>query len=347
LDAGTISEAIRCLDAAEPLDRVVRRAAELTAEHFGTSGVSCAGSPKRWKVLLYAPVYVSNYCINHCRYCGFRHPEAIQRRHLDVEEALSEAEVLQQRGFRHVLVVAGDYPQLTRTPYFVEILRRLRTRGLAPAAEIAPQSTESYAALAAAGACGITLYQETYDEGLYRHYHPRGTKASYDWRLEGLERAAEAGIPRLGFGFLLGLADPQSDLLAMLRHARYVAGRFPDKRLAFSLPRIHDAPPGFHVPHPVGDELFVRMYCALRIAFPQAMLVLSTREPRHLRDRLTRICITQLSAGSSTAPGGYHAHAGQPAAGEQFPVCDQRCLPEVLDWLQAEGFEPTWEVEAL
>jgi 2-iminoacetate synthase len=295
-------------------------------------------------MLLYAPLYLSNYCINHCVYCGFRHPNLVPRKHLSVAEAVREAEILMDRGFRHILVVAGDFPRMTTTEYYVSILRELRARGVTPAIEIAPQSTAAYAALVEAGAAGLTLYQETYNEALYALYHPRGSKTSYDWRLEGLERSAEVGMQRIGLGILLGLADPREDLLAMIRHACYLKARFPDRTLAFSLPRIHGAPAGFRVPFPVDDDTFLRMYCALRIAFPDAELVLSTREPAALRNRLAAICITQMSAGSCTAPGGYEESEGETRAGEQFPVCDQRTPAEVAACLDSAGFEPVWRL---
>ena len=126
----------------------------------------------------------------------------------------------------------------------------------------------------------------------------------------------------------------------MLRHAAYLSHRFPDRTLAFSLPRIHETPPGFEIPCPVADDDFVRMYCVLRIAFPQSELVLSTREPAALRNRLAKICITQMSAGSSTAPGGYQA--GAEGLGEQFPVVDHRTPAEVAAWLEGEGYQVAW-----
>ncbi|MGQ9573807.1 MAG: radical SAM protein [Thermoguttaceae bacterium] len=338
-----VQEVRDCLDPALPLEAVAARAAALTQEHFGVChGPGAAG--RRWRMLLYAPLYLSNYCVNHCLYCGFRYPHRIQRRHLSVEEALREAALLRSRGFRHLLLVAGDFPSLTTPGYYAEILRALRAQGIVPAIEIAPQNTDSYAALAAAGAIGVTLYQETYLEPLYARYHPRGSKVSYDWRLEGLERAAEAGMRRLGLGILLGLADPHQDLVWLIRHGQYLAGRFPDRTLAFSLPRIHDAPEGFQVPFPVDDETFIRMYCALRLAFPRAHLVLSTREPEHLRNRLAGICITQMSAGSRTAPGGYEDGGDGHRAGAQFPVSDRRSPAAVAAWLSSAGFEVAWEI---
>jgi 2-iminoacetate synthase len=126
----------------------------------------------------------------------------------------------------------------------------------------------------------------------------------------------------------------------MMRHGAYLADRYPDCTLAFSLPRIHDAPDGFQVPYPVSNEELVRFYAALRCAFPEAVLVLSTREPAELRNQLARICITQMSAGSSTAPGGYRSD--QAAAGEQFPVADDRSPAEVAEWLRRDGFQVRW-----
>ncbi len=372
LDTDSIREAQAGLDPRFPLDRLSTQARQLTEQHFQVRGGN-GSAPARRRMFLYVPLYLSNYCTNHCLYCGFRYPEGIPRRQLSPEQAMREAEVLYGWGFRHVLLVAGDFPSRTTTAYFASILRWLVTKGVQPSIEIAPQSTAAYAELCKAGASGITLYQETYDEEFYRIYHPRGTKASYDWRVEGLERAAEAGFGRLGLGILLGLADPQRDVLAMLRHARYLQERFPDRILAFSLPRIHDAPTSFRIPYPVSDELLIRLYCVLRIAFPKVELVLSTREPAELRNRLARICITQMSAGSSTAPGGYadllpeatspsdlHSDLRKAAPqgdsprpilelhhrpGEQFPVADHRTPAEVVQWLQSEGFEIVWQGE--
>jgi len=359
--------AAACLDRDVSLEELAGRAAALTLEHFvrpshpAVGGMCDSRTPPprstRRRMLLYAPLYLSSYCVNHCVYCGFRAPHNIPRRHLEHDEALRQAEILCGRGFRHVLLVAGDFPGLTTTEYYAGVIRALVERGISPAVEIAPQTTSSYAELAAAGACAITLYQETYNEELYALYHPRGSKASYDWRLEGVERAAEAGMERLGLGILLGLADPRADLLAMIRHAEYLQARFPDRTLAFSLPRIRQAPDDFRPPCPVDDETFIRLYCTLRVAFPRAELVLSTREAAPLRNRLATICITQLSAGSSTVPGGYEdsiaagGHRPGTAAkrwsalvGGQFPVSDHRTPAEVAQWLEAAGFEVAWSL---
>lgn len=343
-DVERFGTALEALDGGNSLVGVVERARSVTEENFSVPFEEHGTAVSRRRMLLYAPLYLSSHCINYCLYCGFRYPNPIQRKHLSVEEALREAQVLIARGFRHILLVAGDYPSLTTAEYYAEIVRALAARGVAAAIEIAPQPTDHYRQLAEAGTCGVTLYQETYDEELYRYYHPRGSKRSYYWRLEAMDRAAEAGLRRLGLGILLGLADPRKDLVALMRHARYLADRFPNRTLAFSLPRIHQAPEGFVVRYPVDDETFVRAYCALRIAFPGAELVLSTREPAELRNRLASICITQMSAGSSTVPGGYEDAEAESHLGRQFPVADQRTAAEVADWLGRAGFRVCWRI---
>lgn len=325
----------RSVDPATPIEQVEEQARRLTAER--------SAGPR--SMLLYAPLYVSNHCINHCLYCGFRYPNAMPREQLDEAATLAEAEVLWGRGFRHVLVVAGEYPRLITIDYLAGIAAALVRRGFSVAVEVAPHSTFDYTRLRDAGVSGVTLYQEVYDQALYAGYHPKGTKAWYDWRLEGPERAAEAGVARVGLGVLLGLGEPLAELRALIAHGRYLLDRFPDLGLAFSLPRIREAPEGFQPRHRVDDETLVRHYAALRMAFPDANLVLSTRESPALRDRLAACCITQMSAGSSTAPGGYQDRAdGDSCDRQQFPVFDHRSPAEVAAMLEAAGIGVRWDV---
>ena len=242
-----------------------------------------------------------------------------------------------------MLLVAGDFPRLTSTAYFTSIIRALTARGFSVAVELAAQSTAAYREMFRAGAGGVTLYQETYQEELFAAYHPLGTKVWFDWRLEAPERAAEAGMARLGLGILLGLADPLADMRCFIAHGRYLLERFPAVQLAFSLPRIHEAPDAFTPPCPVDDAMLIRLYCVLRLAFPTADLVLSTREPPELRDRLASTCITRMSAGSSTSPGGYDDHESDYPDRQQFPVSDHRSPAEVAESLRRTGYEVSWE----
>ena len=338
------------------LEQIVPTVTELTLRHFRLKRSdkpkahthdhrsAASETTTRWRMRLYAPLYLSNHCVNHCLYCAFRYPNQIDRAHLGVDEAIAEANILRSQGHEHLLIVAGEFPKLTTTDYLVTMIRELVGMGFNVSVEAAPQSTLSYAEMVRAGACGVTLYQETYQEGLYNQLHPRGPKRWFDWRLEALERAIEAGMKRIGLGILVGLADPALDLRCLIRHGRYLLDRFSDVNLAFSLPRIHEAPDSYKSNFPVDDETFIRLYCALRFSFPNADLILSTRESPALRDELAGICITQMSAGSCTSPGGYGRAEDGETSGEQFPVFDHRTTPQLADELTSRGFELSWGV---
>ncbi len=326
------------LDPSTPVVEHERRAGRETAKWFPGAGASGR------RMHLYAPVYLSSYCINHCVYCGFRYPNEIPREHLDRESALAEVDILQSRGFRDLLVVAGEFPSKVSLDYLAEIIAAMADRGLHVSAEVAPLSTQGYATLREAGTKGVTLYQETYDEPRYAEYHPKGTKAWYDWRLEGPERAAEAGIGRVGLGVLLGLGEPRAELAALIAHGRYLRSRFPHLQLAFSVPRLHEAPEGFTSPFVVDDDLLRRIVCVLRAAFPTSHVVLSTREGPALRDVMIDSAITQMSAGSTTSPGGYAGEgSATDASGMQFPVSDDRSAAEMAALLANAGWEVRWE----
>ncbi|TWU42515.1 radical SAM protein [Novipirellula artificiosorum] len=346
-DSEPIAKLPTWFDAAYPLDQLTAAAKQVTDRGFSVQ-VSGGSEAAKRRMVLYAPLYVSSECVNHCTYCGFRYPLKINRTHLHVDQVLEQSRILRRRGFGHQLIVAGDYPRHTSTEYFVELIDGLHRDGIEVGIEIAAQSTESYAAMVDAGVRSLALYQETFDEADYQTYHIRGPKASFHWRLEAPERAAEAGIGRIGLGVLLGLSDPVADVTAMLRHGQYLRDRFPNLQLAFSLPRIHEAPDDFDIPYQVTDEMLVRLYSVCRLSFPDAELVLSTREPAALRGQLAQICITQMSAGSSTAPGGYRDQSepecpgGPECLGEQFPVTDERSADEVAAWLIQSGFEVRW-----
>ncbi len=316
-----------------------KRAQAITRSNF--SNPEKSGKLKK-RMSLYAPLYLSNYCINSCLYCGFRYSNELNRIHLEMPEVIQQAEILKENGFKNILLVAGDFPKLTSTNYFVEIIKELKNMDLNLSVEIAPMKIQSYEMLFSAGAKGITLYQETYNKEYYRIYHPKGTKSYYEWRLEGLERAAETGFQSLGLGILLGLTDPVEELISLIRHGLYIQSRFPDSLLSFSLPRIYEGPDDFKPAFYVDDNTFIRMYCVLRSIFPKSHLVLSTRESIPLRNKLADICITKMSAGSSTAPGGYESNRRNQKDRQQFPTTDNRSPLEVKEWLEKNDFEINW-----
>jgi len=291
-------------------------------------------------IKIYAPVYISNACINGCRYCGFNARHDIPRSTLSVQEAMREADVLIDQGHRHLLLVSGEDDAACNMQHIAAIARAVRPRIASLAIEVRPMALEEYRILASAGIDGVTLYQETYQREVYHAMHAFGPKAHYENRLAACEAAGEAGMRFLGIGALLGLTDWRSEILAVYAHARYLMKRFWRSHITISLPRLRAVPDGFDIPHPVGDRELVRMIVALRCALPDAGIIVSTREPAALRNRLVPLGITQMSAGSRTNPGGYAQNC---SAGTQFSVEDIRSPAEVADALRDAGFDPVFK----
>jgi len=217
----------------------------------------------------------------------------------------------------------------------------LRGRFASISVEIFPLTQEQYRRLFEAGVDGVTLYQETYDRQLYSHYHPAGPKQDYDWRLDTPDRFAAAGMRRIGLGFLLGLADWRVETLALAEHAAYLIKKYWRAGVSFSFPRMR---PAANVqdqwPHLVSDAELVQMMLALRLCFADAGIVLSTRERAEFRDRMVNICVTRLSAGSKTNPGGYTGHDD---TGKQFEIADDRTPAEIANMIRSIGKEAVWK----
>jgi 2-iminoacetate synthase len=211
--------------------------------------------------------------------------------------------------------------------------------------EVQVWNESEYRRLREAGCEGVVIYQETYDPGRYAEVHLAGRKRNYRWRLLGPERAARAGMRRVGIGALLGLHDDwRYEAICMAAHARFLMRRYWRSQVTVSVPRIRPSASGFQPRVEVGDHDLTQLVCALRLFLPDAGLVLSTREPATLRDGLHRVGITHTSAGSHTEPGGYE-HPDE--AQEQFEVADHRSPAEVAASLRAMGYEPVWEDPSL
>jgi 2-iminoacetate synthase len=315
--------------AAARLEELAQAAQATTLRRFGRA------------VRLYAPLYVSNACLSSCTYCGFAKDLPIARRTLSVEEVEREAALLTGRGFRHLLLVAGEHRVEVSPDYLVAVVERLRPFVPSLSIETQTWSDDTYARLVAAGLEGVVHYQETYDRARYAETHTAGWKRDYDRRLTSTERAAAAGVRRLGIGALLGLAaDWRRDVLAVGAHAAFLVRNYWRTEVTVSLPRIKPSASGYQPLVPVADAEYVQALAALRLFEPEAGIVLSTREPPALRDGLVRIAVTTMSAGSSTEPGGYSAPG---AATEQFSVSDERSPAEVAAMLVAAGYEPVWK----
>lgn len=298
------------------------------------------------RIVLFAPLYVSNVCVNNCLYCGFRRNNALlERRILSSQEVRAEAEAIAAMGHQTVLIVAGEHPEYAGPRAIAEDIRSVESipsfRDIK--VEVTPMDGEGYRKLYEAGARAVILYQETYNRKVYAEAHPSGPKANYDWRLAAPERAMAAGFQRVGIGILVGLADVASDVAALIAHAQFLHSIFGFWPSTISLPRLQPAPEApwsFEPPHPVEDGVFIRLIALLRVALPEVGIVLSTRECPVVRDRLLAlgIGVTHLSAGSRTSVGGY---TQDPSDG-QFFIQDERPVSEVVVQLKALGYEPIW-----
>lgn len=310
------------------LEPMARLAHQITLRRFGRV------------ILFYAPLYLSNECTNACLYCGFNVGRSLPRITLSLDEILAEANCLRGWGFRHLLLVCGEAPKVVPVAWLEEILRALKGDFASLSLEVYPLSAPAYAQVAQAGADGLTLYQETYHREVYSRVHSGGRKRDFDWRLGAAERAGEAGFRRLGIGSLLGLNDWRYEAIALALHAEHLMKRFWKTHVTISVPRLRNTPENFSPPAPVSDADLVQLLLALRLYLHDAGMVLSTREPAGLRDRLIPLGVTQMSAGSRTEPGGYLRPVEE---GAQFFVEDRRSPAEVAQAIRQAGYEPVWK----
>jgi len=311
------------------LEAIARASNDLTVSRFGRT------------IHLYAPIYLSNECLTTCTYCGFAKGLPIARKTLSNDETLAEARYLASRGFRSLLLLTGEHQKLTGVDFLEERLRVLAPVVPHLSIEVQVWDTHEYARLREAGCDGVVVYQETYDRASYARFHLAGKKRDYDWRLGALERAATAGIRRLGLGALLGLHEPwREDAIATAAHALYLSRRFWRSEVTVSLPRIRPSASGYTPAHPVTDRELAQLVCAFRLLLPDAGIVMSTREDASFRDGLVPLGVTHTSAGSHADPGGY-THPDEAEA--QFEVNDTRTSEQVTAALRAMGYDVVWK----
>ena len=338
------------------LEPLSRRSQQVTQRRFG-------------KVIrLFAPLYLSNECINNCSYCGFSRDNPILRVTLTVDEVRRETRALLEQGFRNILLVAGEHPQFVSNGYVADCVRALHSEVPSLSLELGPMETAEYLPIAQAGAEGLVVYQETYDRAVYAAMHTAGPKRNFEWRLETPERACAAGFRRIGIGALYGLSDWRLEAISVAAHARYLLRHCWKAQLTISLPRLRPCAGEFQPLTHITDRELVQLVCAFRLMFPDVGLVLSTREPARLRNGLIPLGITLISAGSHTEPGGYtgagkeklhhtergkivelvaseraSAENGLAHATSQFQIADERSSREVAVYIRQLGYEPVWK----
>lgn len=311
------------------LDAMRQKATVLRQQYYGKT------------VSVYAPLYVSNSCINSCRYCDFNIRHKSERKTLTIEEIELECDAIRKHGIDSLLIVAGEDPKVVTIEYLCEIAHVLKTRFSCLSLEVAPQSQENYSKLFEAGYESLICFQETYDQELYKYLHPAGPKSVYEYRLWTQLRAGKAGFRTLGVAFLLGLTDWRSEAASLGAHAFYLLKECYQSKLQFAFPRITPVSDGFQPVAPVGEDVLEQMMLAFRIIFPQCGMTVSTRENPEFRDRIVMSAADNMSAGSRVTPGGYAVCAEEDVA--QFTLNDSRAPEEVYQAIQAHNQEVVYK----
>ncbi len=297
------------------------------------------------RIVLFAPLYLSNECGNNCLYCGFRKDNReAERITLSPEHAVREAKFLERKGFHRLLLVSGEHPGKTDAGYIADVLKAIyrETEMRILHVNAAPMPEEDLRLLKGAGAGVYQVFQESYHPETYATMHPSGPKADYAWRLTCMDRAMRAGFEDVGIGALLGLYDYRFEVLSVIRHAeslREAYGTFPH---TISVPRFKPAfgSPLLEAPRPVSDEEFEKIVIVYRLSVPTAGIVVTTREPAALRDKVLDIGASQISAGSKTDPGGYEEGVRR-ADAEQFVLDDTRPVEEIVRMILGRGYLPS------
>ncbi|MDF9407395.1 2-iminoacetate synthase ThiH [Pelotomaculum isophthalicicum JI] len=309
------------------LEKMAQKAHRLTVQHFGKV------------MLLYTPLYLANYCVNHCIYCGFRVHSGLERKKLSLDEVEAEAEMIAATGLKHILILTGESRKKSPVKYIRECIEVLKKYFTSISIEIYPLEEQEYAELISAGVDGLTIYQEAYNEKVYAEIHPAGPKRNYRYRLEAPERACRAGIRTVNVGALLGLHEWRSEAFFAGLHANYLQRLYPAVEVSISPPRIRPYPGEFQTFVTVNDKNLVQYVLAYRLFMPRGGVTISTRERAELREHLVKLGATKMSAGSCTAVGG---RSNTQSTG-QFEISDRRSVAEMAGMLYAQGYQPVYK----
>ncbi|HYH04241.1 MAG TPA: 2-iminoacetate synthase ThiH, partial [Bacillota bacterium] len=310
--------------AAPLLEELAQAAHRVTLQHFGKT------------ICLFTPLYISNYCVNSCVYCGFKTTNHIERNALTLEEVEQEARQIAATGLKHLLVLTGESRGHASVSYISDSVRVLTKYFPSVSVEIYPLTTDEYRELIRAGVDGITIFQETYHEKAYAELHPAGPKRDYRFRLETPDRAGLAGMRTMGIGALLGLEDWRKEAFFTGLHASYLQKHYPEVEVSVSFPRMRPQVGGFEPPYPVSDRELVQIIQAFRLFLPRIGVTISTRENPVFRDHLVKLGATKMSAGVSTVVGG---HTKPTNGTSQFEIADHRSVEEMQAAIGNQGYK--------
>ncbi len=302
------------------------------------------------RIVLFAPLYLSNYCINGCTYCPYHLENChITRKKLSQDEIRREVIALQDMGHKRLALETGEHPQMSPIEYVLESIKTIYSIKHKNGAirrvnvNIAATTVENYRKLKEAGIGTYILFQETYHKENYEKLHPTGPKHDYAWHTEAMDRAMDGGIDDVGLGVLFGLSDYRYDFTGQLMHAEHLEAAKGVGPHTISVPRIRAAedidPAQF--PHAVPDDVFEKIVAVIRISVPYTGMIVSTRESQKVRERVLHLGVSQISGASRTSVGGY-TEKERPEDTIQFDVSDRRTLDEVVNWLLSLGFIPSF-----
>jgi len=306
------------------------------------------------RIVLFVPLYISNFCANNCLYCAFKSDNTLlERKALTLDEVALETKALLERGHKRMLMVAGEAAPGGKwgVEYYAEAIRTVYRTQAGPHRikrvniNCAPLSVDQFKVLKDAGIGTYQIFQETYHDATYRRLHPKGPKSDPDNRIDAVDRAFAAGIDDVGIGVLYGLYDHRFDTLAMLMHVEHLEKKFDVGPHTISVPRLEPAlgsDISVHSPYRVSDGEFKKVVSVLRLSVPYTGIILSTRESAAMRDELFALGISQVSAASRTSPGGYAAGDPDGEVSSQFTLSDDRSLDDVIAALIDKGLMPSF-----
>ena len=337
----TLEETAFLVNTAEPelIEEIKAAARKLKKEVYGD------------RIVLFAPLYVGNHCVNNCKYCGFKASnKKAQRKTLSRDQLIENVEALEENGQKRLILVYGEHPSYTpeyiadtvRTVYQVKKgngeIRRVNINA-------APLDIEGFRKVKDAGIGTYQIFQETYHPETYKKYHTGGFKRDYDFRLTSLDRAQEAGLDDVGIGVLFGLFDWRFEVLGLVRHTNHLEAGYNVGPHTISFPRLQYASEYEISPEWLGrDDDFTKLVAILRLAVPYTGLILTAREPEHIRREVLQFGVSQIDAGTKLEIGAYAENdvKVQDPEKEQFLINDNRSLREVIDELLAEGYIPSF-----
>ncbi len=303
------------------------------------------------RIVMFAPLYLSNYCINGCTYCPYHlKNKHIARKQLSQEEIRKEVLALQDMGHKRLALEAGEDPVRNTMDYYLKSIETIYSIKHKNGAirrvniNIAATTVDDYRLLKEAGIGTYILFQETYHKESYLNLHPTGPKHNYDYHTEAMDRAMEGGIDDVGLGVLFGLDKYRYEFAGLLMHAEHLEAAFGVGPHTISVPRIRDADDidSSSFTNGIDDDTFAKIVACIRIAVPYTGMIISTRESQKTRERVLHLGISQISGGSRTSVGGYYEPEAEDEHSEQFDVSDTRSLDEVVGWLMEMGYIPSF-----